>query len=158
MLRLITMCSGAMFFHPHYSHLRIGSMLFRSCLSARPCVSALYQDGRKFSMVSSSVCQFITNCIDSHFTRGDGAPMKLFTQPASVQQLDLCIAFTVYACTQRVDLHITYIDILPDETRQSKHMQAPASRPRGQREAAPQAILIPISKSTPVIEHEASPV
>ena len=71
--------------------------------------------------------------------------MRLFTQPARVQQLDLRIAFTVNACTQRVDCHTIYIDILPDETRQPKHMQAPVSRPRDQREAAPQAILIPIS-------------
>ena len=78
--------------------------------------------------------------------------MKLFTQPAPVQQLDLCIDFTAYARTQKVDCHTIYIDILQSETRQSKHMQAPVSRPRGQREAEPQAILTPISKSMPAIE------
>ena len=38
--------------------------------------------------------------------------MKLFTKPAPVQLLDLCIAFTVYARTQRIDCHTIYIDIL----------------------------------------------
>ena len=71
--------------------------------------------------------------------------MKLFTKPAPVQLLDLCIAFTVYARTQRVDAHTIYTDILPGETQQSKHMQAPVSRPRDQR---------PISKTKPVIERE----
>ena len=83
--------------------------------------------------------------------------MKLFTKPAPVQLLDLCIAFTVYARTQRVDAHTIYINILPDETRQSKHTQAPVSSPRDQRDAAPQAILIPISKSKPAIERARSP-
>ena len=44
--------------------------------------------------------------------------MKPFTQPAPVQQLDLCVAFTVYARTHRVDCHTTHIDLLPDDTPQ----------------------------------------